>query len=85
MEAAQPGAALRAAVTASRRSLREPWQTLARRVPEVLRAGRTRPLSERGNLPPMKSLQVLRTGRRDGDFMRRAVRGDGTQGAGGGK
>jgi hypothetical protein len=36
-------------------------------------------------LPPMKSLQVLRTGRREGVFMRRAVRGDGTQGAGGGK
>lgn len=29
----------------------------------------------------MKSSLVLRTGRRDGDFMRRAVRGDGTQGA----
>ena len=48
--------ALRAARTASRRSLREARQALASGVPSAAETTYERPISERGNAPPMYSL-----------------------------
>src|SRR5258705_11135775 len=54
--AAQPGKAARAARTASRTSLRDARQALARAVPSAAETRYERPLSGRGNAPPMYSL-----------------------------
>ena len=53
---AQPSAALRAARTASRRSLRDARQALASGVPSAALTRYERPDSVRGNAPPMYSL-----------------------------
>src|SRR4029078_11646900 len=61
----QPGKAPCAARTASRTSLGEDRTGLASGAPPAVDRGYERPLSERGNAPPIYSLYVLRTSIRE--------------------
>ena len=63
---AQPGNALRATRTASRRSLREARAAFARGEPSAAETRYERPDSDRGKSPPTNSLYVLRTAIRAG-------------------